>query len=178
MFVEDQEDGQGGADGRPRFTEEEYKQRVKVREAALRTMLAANEIKTGDDFRDAAVIFQHGSSADDCLFAHILAMEAMARGTESARWIAAATLDRYLQSIKQPQVFGTQYPFDPNLPHPVHPGAAPFRSGRTLEPYNDSLLPDSVRIDFCVPVLAQQKRNVAMFNSGIWPQETMHPPCP
>ncbi len=26
-----------------------------------------------------------------------------------ARWIAAATLDRYLQTIGQPQVFGTQY---------------------------------------------------------------------
>jgi hypothetical protein len=26
-----------------------------------------------------------------------------------ARWIAAATLDRYLQRIGQPQVFGTQF---------------------------------------------------------------------
>ena len=177
VFVEDQEDLQGGAKGMPRFTEEEYHQRVEARETTLRAMLATGEIKTGDDFKYAAFIFQHGDNADDCLFAHILAMEAMARGTESARWIAAATLDRYLQSIKRPQIFGTQYPLDPNAPHPVHSGASPFRSGRTLEPYNESVLPDSIRTDFCVPALALQKENVAIFNAGKWPRETMHPPC-
>lgn len=177
LYAEDQEDMQGDADGKPHFTEEQYQQRVEAREATVRAMLAAGELKTGDDFEDASYIFQHGGSPDDCLFAHILAIEAMVRGKESARWIAAATLDRYLQSIKQPQVFGTQYPFDPNLPHTLHTGAAPFRSGRTLEPYNASLLPDSVRTDFCVPVLAQQKQNVATFNTGTWPREAMHPPC-
>ena len=34
------------------------------------------------------------------------------RGGSADKWIAAATLDRYLQSINQPQVFGTQYPGD------------------------------------------------------------------
>jgi hypothetical protein len=28
-----------------------------------------------------------------------------------------------------------------------------------------------------VPILAQQEQNVAMFNAGKWPRETMHPPC-
>lgn len=177
LFVEDQEDLRGGANGGPRFSEEQYHQRVQVREATLRSMLAAGEIKTGDDFRDAAYIFQHGNSANDCLFAHILAMEAMARGTESTRFVAAATLDRLLQMVKQPQVFGTQYITDPNVRVPVRANASPWTLGRTLEPYNESLLPDSVRTDFCVPELGQQKQNVAMFNAGKWPRETMHPPC-
>ena len=172
LFVEDQEDGRAIKDA---VTEGEYRQRVRVREATLRTMLAADEIKTGDDFRDAAFIFQHGTTAENYLFAHILAMEAIARGTASAKFIAAATLDRYLQFIKQPQIFGTQYILDPT--HPVHAAGAPFPSGRTQVPYNHSFLSDSVRTDFCVPTLAQQQQNIAMFNAGKWPRETMHPPC-
>jgi xylose isomerase len=105
IFVEDQDDSHGP--NGPRFSEEEYHRRVKVREITLREMLASGEMKTGDDFTDAATIFQHGNTAEDCLFAHILAMEAMARGTAAARWIAAATLDRYLQLTKQPQVWAT-----------------------------------------------------------------------
>jgi hypothetical protein len=177
LFVEDQEDLHTGANGGPRFTEEEYNQRVKTRQATLRTMLAAGEMKSGDDFRDAAYLFQHSDDANDCLFAHILAMEAMARGTESARFIAAATLDRYLQFTKQPQVFGTQYVLDRNVPLTVHTSGLPLPFGRTLEPYNENLLPDSMRTDFCVPTLTQQKRNVVMFNAGNWPRETMHPRC-
>jgi hypothetical protein len=175
IFVEDQDDTHGP--NGPRFTEDEYHQRVKAREVTLRAMLSAGEIKTGDDFTDAAVMFQHGNTAEDCLFAHILAMEAIVRGTAAARWIAEATLDRYLQFTKQPQIFGTQYITDPNVPLRVHPSGLPLPFGRTLEPYNQTFLSDSVRSDFCVPVLAQQKQNVAMFNRGEWPRATMHPPC-
>jgi hypothetical protein len=146
LYVEDQEDTKTIKD---EATNAEYLQRLTVRQETLRTMLAAGQPTSGDDFLEAAFIFQHGDTADDCLFAHILAMEAMARGRASARWIAAATLDRYLQFSKQPQVFGTQYIMDPT--HPVHVAGAPFPSGRTLGPYNDSFLSDSVRTDFCVP---------------------------
>jgi hypothetical protein len=176
IFVEDQDDTHGP--NGPRFTEEEYQQRVKAREATLREMLASGQIKTGDDFRDASFIFQHGDTAEDFLFAHILAMEAMVRGTTAAKWMVAATLDRYLQVTKQPQVFGTQYITDRNVPLPVHPSGLPLPFGRTLEPYNENFLSDAVRTDFCVPTLAQQKENIAMFNAGKWPRETMHPPCP
>ena len=172
LYVEDQDDTRTIKD---EATNAEYINRVKVRQQTLRTMLATAQIASGDDFLEAAFIFQHGNTPDDFLFAHILAMEAMVRGSASARWIAAATLDRYLQFVKQPQVFGTQYIMDPT--HPVHAAGAQFPSGRTLEPYNDSFLSDSVRTDFCVPTLAQQKQNVAMFNAGKWPRDTMHPPC-
>lgn len=173
LYVEDQQDTKTIKD---EATNAEYLQRVKVRQQTLRTMLAAGQVTSGDDFLEPAFIFQHGDTADDCLFAHILAMEAMTRGRASARWIAAATLDRYLQYSKQPQVFGTQYTMDPT--RPVHVAGAPFPSGRTLEPYNDSFLSDSVRTDFCVPTLAQQKQNIALFNAGKWPRETMHLSCP
>jgi hypothetical protein len=175
IFVEDQDDSHGP--NGPRFTEEQYHQRVKGREVTLREMLASGEIKTGDDFTDAATIFQHGNPAEDCLFALILAMEAMARGRAAARWIAAATLDRYLQFTEHPQVFGTQYITDPHVPLRVQPSGLPLPFGRTLAPYNDGFLSDSMRTDFCVPILAQQHENVALFNAGKWPRETMHLPC-
>ena len=176
IFVEDQDDLRG-PDGKPRFTEDEYHQRVKARQATLRAMLAAGEIKTGDDFRDAAFIFQHGDAGGDFLFAHILAMEAMVRGTAEAKWIAAATLDRYLQFIKQPQVFGTQYITDRNVPLAVPPSGSPLPFGRTLEPYDEIFLSDSTRADFCVPALTRQHENIVLFNAGKWPRDTMRLPC-
>lgn len=173
LYVEDQDDTKTIKD---EASNAEYLKHVKMRQEILRTILASGQVTSGDDFLDAAFIFQHGDTAEDCLFAHILAMEAMARGNASARWMAAATLDRYLQFSKQPQVFGTQYIMDRT--HPVHVVGAPFPLGRTLEPYNDRLLSDSLRHDFCVPPLSQQKQNIEMFNAGKWPRETMRLSCP
>jgi hypothetical protein len=175
LFIEDQEESPGAANGMSKLTEEEYNARLKVRESKVKALLAAGELETGEDFNEAAFIFNHGNNPDDCLFAHVLAMEAVLKGSNGAKWTEAATLDRYLQSIGRPQVFGTQYPLDPKLPHrKASPG--PFLTGRTLAPYDEQFLPDSARLDFCVPVLATQKQNVAMFNAGKRPRETMMAP--
>lgn len=127
MYVEDQEDTKTIKD---EATNAEYLQRVKVRQQTLRAMLAAGQATSGDDFLEAAFIFQHGDTANDCLFAHILAMEAMARGRASARWIAAATLDRYLQ-IQQAAA---------GIRHPVHHGPNPphSRCGRTVSVWKNA----------------------------------------
>src|SRR6266446_6919135 len=90
------------------------------------------------------------------------------------------TLDRYLQFINKPQVFGTQYPLDSNAPaqpttERVDPHVGRFK-GRTQSPFNDQLMPDALRHDFCVPDLAQQKQNLAKLNAGSYPSSTMVPP--
>lgn len=179
LFVEDGEDVTHGIS---KFSEEQLDVRGNARREKVRALLAAGELITGEDFHEAAFIFQHGNNSEDCLFAHVLAMEAVLKGSDEAKWIEAATLDRYLQLIGQAQVFGTQYPLDPNLPHEAHPpvgSQAAFRTGRTLAPYNEQFLPDSARLDFCVPALAQQKENLAMFNGGKRPTDTMRAPgCP
>jgi len=181
VFVEDGEDARNGLS---KFSEDELTARAKARDAKVRALLAAGELKTGEDFHEAAFIFQHGDDSEHYLFAHVLAMEAVLKGSNEAKWIAAATLDRYLQSVGQPQVFGTQYPLDPNLAHSAKnteagSSPAPFLTGRTLAPYNEQFLPDSARLDFCVPALVQQKQNVAMFNAGKRPTDTMRAPgCP
>lgn len=71
-------------------------------------MLGTNDVKTTFDL-----------SADEC------AKKAVDLGDDTARWLYAATLDRYLLSIDKPQKFGTQFkntlegnpelgPVDPN----------------------------------------------------------------
>lgn len=168
LFQEDQNDLPGhGPDGTSAVDEQQYNARVEIRKQQVHTLLANGGLATGEDFYDAAFIFQHGQTADDYLFAHILAMEAVVKGYDTAKWIAAATLDRYLQIIHQPQVFGTQYPLDPNKPHPPEDAspAGGFK-GRTQQPYNDTLIPDSVRTDFCVASRNQQKQVLTFMDTG------------
>ncbi len=119
-----------------------------ARRKRARAMMAAGQFRTGDDFYDAAFLFQHGDKAADVLLAHTLAMVAMAEGRAGARWIAAATLDRYLQEVGQPQVFGTQY-------------ETPKSGVTTQEPYDKDLLPDAMRAVFEVKSRADQEKRRA-----------------
>ena len=98
-----------------------------------------------------------GKQRPDYLLAHILALDAMAKGFDRAKWLSVATLDRYLQLIGQPQVFGTQYPLDPKLPHPVTNGGR--FSGRTQLPFDDAFLArlPSSRLLACL-ILSSRRR--------------------
>ncbi len=86
---------------------EDGERRIRTRE-----LLDAGELTTGPDFYAAAYIFQHGDTAEDYLLAHTLAIRALGLGMDQAEWIAAATLDRYLQSVGRSQIYGTQYQSD------------------------------------------------------------------
>src|SRR5262245_26743150 len=69
-----------------------------ARRARVRELLDQGKLVTGKDFDLAALVFQHGQTPEDFLLAHVLAVRAIALGADS-QWIAAATLDRYLQNI-------------------------------------------------------------------------------
>ena len=115
-----------------------------ARRELARKLLAGGSLHTGDDFERAAFVFQHGETPNDYLLAHTLAMVAVARGQGGALWIAAATLDRYLNSIQQPQIYGTQFWFKENQP-------------TTQEPYNRGLISDSLRQALGVPPQSAQE---------------------
>jgi len=115
-----------------------------IRRAETMKLLNEGNLHSGEDFTWAAFIFQHGSGPDDFLLAHTLAVVAIRRGYSDATWIAAATLDRYLQSIKQPQIYGTQF-------------LTPDGKVTTQDPYNSTLIPDSLRRQMKVPDLASQQ---------------------
>jgi hypothetical protein len=175
MFVEDQSENPSN------ITEAEHNRHGDARRLEIRGMLAKGEIHTAQDFHDASFIFQHGEVADDYLLAHILAIEAVIKGDDSSKWIAAATLDRYLQIIGKPQVFGTQYPADPNAPRKPgeqqDPKSQILQVARTQNPINPQFLPDSLRLAFCVPNLEQQKKNLAELNAGHYPKQMIAPGC-
>ena len=58
---------------------------------------------------------------------------------------SAATLDRYLWSIKRPQVFGTQYQTGAN-------------NKETMEPYDRTAISDKIRAAWGVNSLAEQDK--------------------
>lgn len=123
------------------------------RRAATQALLDAGRLHSGTDFYRAAFVFQHGSTPAEYLKAHALAVIATARGRRDAAWIAAATFDRYLQSIGQPQAYGTQYHWQDKQP-------------ATQEPYDRTLLSDAMRQATGVPTLAQQERRRAGYDEG------------
>jgi hypothetical protein len=86
-----------------------------LRRKRVHQLLDEGALRTARDFSDAAIIFQYGQEPDDYLLAHVLALIAVAKGDKNGREIAAITLDRYLQSIGQSQIFGTQYLTDRTL---------------------------------------------------------------
>lgn len=123
-------------DGRPRRDEE--------RRARTLALLNSGKLRSGDDFWRAAFVFQHGSEPNSYLLAHTLAVIATARGRRDATWIAAATLDRYLQNIGQKQIYGTQFTTRPGQP-------------TTQEPYDRTLVSDALRAALGVPPLEAQE---------------------
>lgn len=120
----------------------------------LHHMLDAGEVRSGNDFFHAAMIFQHGQNPDDYLLAHVLAMDAVAQGNKEARWLSAATLDRYLLSIWQPQVFGTQFQGGVNFEHMTH------------DKLNSEIVSDSMRAATCVTSRADQQKVLETVNRG------------
>ena len=115
-----------------------------ARREQVRALLSKGELRAAEDFRLAALVFQHGSQPRDFLFAHTLALVALAKGDRSASWIAAASLDRYLLAVGQPQIFGNQFGFD----------------GRLQEPLDRELVSDALRRPLGVPTLAEQQAQI------------------
>ncbi len=122
------------------------------RRAATMRLLSAGALHSGEDFEWAANVFQHGSEPSDFLMAHTLAIVAVRKGYSDGTWIAAATLDRYLQSIKQSQIYGTQF-------------ITPDGKATTQDPYNQTLIPDALRRQLQVPGLAAQEVQRQQYDS-------------
>ena len=80
-----------------------------ARRQIVEDMIKNNELVAPIDFYHAAMIFQHGSTLDDIWQAHTLAKKAAQLGYDKAKWLTAASYDRWLMYQKKPQKYGTQY---------------------------------------------------------------------
>ena len=79
------------------------------RNQRAKTILAACELSSGADFLHAGMVFQHGTTPQDALLAHELAVIAASKGDVRGPALAAKGLDRYLRGIGALQRFGTQF---------------------------------------------------------------------
>jgi hypothetical protein len=98
-----------------------------VRRIQVYAFLKEGKLSTATDFSEAALILQHGNDTSDFRTAHELALASIKLGNNDAKWLAAATLDRYLIAQNKPQKYGTQsftnkktgkrelYPVDPSV---------------------------------------------------------------
>ena len=128
--------------------------RDRKREARVKALYEAGTLRTGKDYIRVAMVLQHASRPEDYLLAHELCMVAMSKGERDARWLAAATEDRYLMNLKRPQRFGTQYRSDgPDQPvklYEVAPGVT-----------------DALRRELGVPTLDEARRGEAQMQEMI-----------
>jgi hypothetical protein len=141
--------------GEAKFTPEELKA-LEARDAKRRDRVAEivshGLLCSADDYYHAALILQHSGKPDDHLLAHVLATTAVFKGREGDKWLVASSLDRFLQSLGRPQIFGTQYKRtmdDPNV---------------TQEPYERSLN-DQFHREYGIPTLAEQERVLVETNN-------------
>lgn len=138
-----------------------------TRRKRVREMIGERALRSGKDYERAAYVFQHGETPEDILLAHVLATTALGKGNMKARWLSAATLDRYLHRQKLPQVFGTQFTnSDPSK-----------QEGWTMEPYNRELLAPSLLDASCVPDREHQTQMLDAVRRGEEPSEPKRKPC-
>ncbi|MFA6028841.1 MAG: hypothetical protein WC969_03185 [Elusimicrobiota bacterium] len=110
LFLEDQKDREKV------YETPEDVQKLKERDDARRkrvyVMIDLGEVRTMRDLYRASVLLQHGHEAVDFLTAHRLATLSAVLGHKTARWLLAASLDRYLMAVGQAQVYGTQFEYN------------------------------------------------------------------
>ncbi|MEM1126644.1 MAG: hypothetical protein AAGI71_08335 [Bacteroidota bacterium] len=80
------------------------------RRRRVQELLDADSVVTAADYFHAAMIFQHGADSTAYRKAHELAQRSVELDSTNgvARWLTAASWDRYLISIGEPQWYGTQ----------------------------------------------------------------------
>lgn len=72
-------------------------------------MAKNNCLQSAQDYAHAAMVYQHGDTAEHALQAAQWAKKAVELGSEKQKWLAAAGIDRYLVRTKRKQLYATQF---------------------------------------------------------------------
>ena len=99
----------------PRGNTMEYKAmraRDLERRQRVMEMAQAHALDTAEDYYHAAHIMNHGDTPQDAENAHMLALRSSELGYRPARWLAAASYDRWQMYQGKPQKYGTNYVYD------------------------------------------------------------------
>ena len=90
----------------------EYKEmrlRDLQRRERVMEIIGTSDSLSAEDYFHAAWIMNHGDTATDAEKAHRLALQASELGHRPARWLAAASYDRWQLYQGKPQKYGTNY---------------------------------------------------------------------
>ena len=157
LYAEDQSDRQP-SDGKP-IDGSVVGPRDELRRKRVMELYTAGELKTGIDYFHAAMIFQHGGKPEDYLLSHELSVAAVfmngrerASWLPTAKWLAAASHDRFLVSIGRGQRFGTQL--------------TKVADGPWILDKIDEGVSDELRKAWNVPSLAKAKESEAEHNKN------------
>lgn len=88
---------------------EVLRQRDRERKEKAMELIETGGLISGLDYHHASLILQHGETTEDYKLAHELAEKAVNLGDETAKWLYAATFDRWLLSSGKSQRYGTQF---------------------------------------------------------------------
>jgi len=125
------------------------------RKAKVEAMLKNGLVKSAKDYFHAAIIFQHGTTPKDFKKANYLALKSVELdpGDMAAKWLSCASEDRYLRSIGEPQIWGTQFI------------KADSDSKWSLAPIDTTAVSDEERIKYGVPTLKELQEQLNLMNS-------------
>lgn len=123
-----QEDQADRADPATRADVPRLRDRDTQRREAVLALVRDGQLHSAADYYSAALVMQHGLTADDFRLAHALATLATVLDPDNgaAKWLVAASWDRLLMRSGQPQWYGTQFTRDAQGHwhlYPVAPGA-------------------------------------------------------
>jgi hypothetical protein len=124
--------------------------RDKARLARVKELYRGGKLRTGADYYHTAMVLQHALEPTDHLLAHELCIVAVGLGEKRAKWLAAASEDRFLMGIGRPQRFGTQFQAK---------GGGPFRLHKVEDGVTDAL-----RKEFGVPSLEESRKREEKLN--------------
>lgn len=107
LFRADQDERANHPDvGTPEYSA--LRERDAERRRRLQNIVASEGLKEPEDYYNAAWILNHGEAVEEIWQAHVLAKKAAELGFGRARWLAAATCDRWLMYQGKSQKYGTQ----------------------------------------------------------------------
>lgn len=141
----------------PKFNTAEYKAmraRDLERRQHVMKIAAENALQSREDYFHAAWIMNHGDTPADAEHAHQFALHASQMGHRPARWLAAASYDRWQMYQGRPQKYGTNYVYD--------------GQGDRLWDV-DPTTTDADRAEWDVPALAEQLRKAEEVNRSRTP---------
>jgi hypothetical protein len=126
----------------------------KRRRAEVLAIIENHGLRTSLDYYHAAMIFQHGESADDIRLAYSLAWIASTLNSSNSQalWLSAAAWDRIMMREKMPQWYGTQFSRKDK--------DAPWE----LYKVDESAVTDDERIQMGVPTLEASRKRVLDLN--------------